>query len=647
MRNDRQIEFPTRKAQAACIYLAANAGASINRKLLSGLLWGNFDDAAARVSLRKALSMVCTHEDSADLVTRDRATVQFNGDPAKIDIAVFLETVARRTERSYRTALSMWRGEPLLGAEIGEPGFDDWIREFRSTTVSQIHHYLSEQRAEMENKAPAPTQIALCELIVRIEPADIPASERLMRLYAAEANTVAAARRYRALSASLADLDIPMPEELKAFASSLRAAVRGDVPTDTEIAPYNGIPTVALQRPTGMRPTPDLFAYAHSEVMCQLTRFRSMRCFEPLPPVEEGGAHGDRDSIEANASRLIHLSGDLKHDYRLLLWNEPNARALYLRCVNARRQDTVSCVRLGYDELEDRQQAERIIATAVNTIEQDILNDEPAQPDSPFSRWLEAFRQLQQFTSQGDRLALEILTDLAEDPRGSRLSLVHSSIGALVMKRRMYTPTTAGNEDDIFRAKASVDRALSLDSHEPFNHVIAGWWSMQSRDHERALGAFDNALALNPFSSRTLISAAEAKAFCGDLVCGRALAERAMELSGRYAPAYFHSYLANIEYLSGNLEECLSRLQRSPENLHTVLLTMAVHQEQNETVKLDAARVRLDRELRRAEREQPFDYTALSRWVVTSYMTRDPGARRRLFGSLEAAGVPVSGATAR
>ncbi|MEM8769394.1 MAG: BTAD domain-containing putative transcriptional regulator [Pseudomonadota bacterium] len=637
----KPIEFSTRKVASLCVYLAANAGSTIERRNLSSLFWGSVDEDSARGSLRKALSLACADGYTKSLIGRDRSHAWFAGDPTDIDLARFHEHIGRGTERSFREALALWRGEPLQGAEMGEPAFDDWVREFRAVTVSHILRELSGHLSQMGSRRAGPqTEIALCELIVRIEPADIAASERLMRLYAADGNNTAAVRRYHAFASALKELDLNVPEHLMAFARSLRGT--GDqgeaVYKGARPAPLNGIPTVALQRPNGMRPMPDMFSYAHSEVMCQLTRFRSMRCFE----ASSSGTDGQAGPGTVGEKTYLRLDEGMKHDYRLLLWNEPNARSLYLRCVNAHRQNTVSCVRLSYEQMQDRAQAERIIASAINTIEQDILNDDTVHEGSAFARWLDAYRLLQQFTPQSDQRALQVLEDLAQDPRGSTLSLVHASIGAIVMKRRLYAPKGLDDDVDGEHAAAAIGRALSLDEFEPFNHVMSGWLALQASEHDRALAAFQNALSLNPYSSRTLISAAEASAFCGEIGEAQLLAKRAMELSGRYAPAYFHSYLASIAYLGGDVAECLRRLKRSPENLHTLLLEIASHQECGETAQAQSARVRLERELRRTEPEQAFDQDALSRWVVRSNMTRDPAMRRRMFGALEQAGVPVS-----
>lgn len=638
LRNGESVQFPTRKSLAICIYLAVQPGVTVERQRLCGLLWGDFEGEAARVSLRKALSLISTNEATGSFIDRGRGWVRCAVDPACSDLAVFIDLITQGTESGYREAIRMWRGEPLEGAEIGEPAFDDWVREFRTTTTSQILRHLNDRLDTIAEEAASRSKvIALCELIVRIDPAEVPASARLVKLFAETGDPAAAVRRLRLLKAALDDLDIPLPPQIAAFERSLRSAALGEVPDTFAPAPFNGIPTVILKRPAGLPPMPDAYSHIHSEVMCQLTRFRSLRCFEPLP--DETDPH---DIETGKKPRSIQLDGGLEHDYRILLWNEPNARALYLRCVNSHRQNTVACIRLGYDELEDRELANLRIASAINAIERDILNDDAPHPNSPFARWLTAYNEMQKFNVRSDDLASEILRSLVDDARGSRLSLVHSSLAAIFLKHNMYYPGPQASKTDYAQARSQSQIALNLDMQAPFNHAISGWMSIQDGQYERARGEFEYALALNPHSSRVLISSAEAFALCGDLAEAKRLAERAMDMSGRLAPAYFHSYLANIAYLDGDLDQCTRRLQRAPQNGHTLLLAIAAHQERNDLDEVAGARGRFEEELRQTERVDGVDHTALSQWVVTANMMRDEVTRRRMFGALERAGLPVA-----
>lgn len=630
----QSVEFATRKIAALVFYLAANGGRRVDRAVASGLLWGSSPDDLARASLRKALSMLEASPRTAGLIGRDRASVWFVGDPTNCDLAAFNGCLAAGTERAYREALGLWSGQPLTALEVGEPTFDEWVASFRADTVGFTHRLLSGRLAALRRGAEPRLEAALCELIIRIEPSDNDANERLIRRHADGGDQAAAVRQLRAFRAALDELDVPLPAGIAGFAKRLQSerasAERLELAPDADA----WRPRVLVMPPDGMRPAPDLFSFAHSEVLFQLLRFRSMRT------LERGDAATDRQP--ATLVKRIGLTDHLEHDYRLLLWDEPGAGAVYLRCLNVRGQHTVSCTRMPYEQLADRANAEKVIATAVNSIEQDILNDDRGRADTPFGRWLEAYRHLQQFTPRADRAALTILEGLAADSVGSRLSLVHSSISLLILKQRLFRPKSDRSAKDMEQARERTNLALALDSLEPFNHVSLGWIRVQAGEYDRALVAFDDAIALNPSSARTLISAAEANAFCGNLNVARSLADRALAYSGRYVPSYFHGYLASIAYLAGDLDGCLAALQRAPENLQTAMLAIAAHQERGDTAGAATARVRFERELRRAEPNRSVDSTTVSKWITANTLMRDSAARHRLFEALERAGVPLS-----
>lgn len=643
MVNGDIVRFPSRKTQALCLFLAASGGRRIDRLALSGLLWSSHEAEHARTSLRKALSVLGADPMTAELVGRDRAHAWFAGDPTRSDLATFNRCVGAGTERAYREALQLWRGEPLAGLDLGEPTYDEWVGTFRAETVGMTVKLLNQRLAAMKDRgAPAALEIALCELIARIDPAAPEANERLVRLYADVGRGAAASRQLRAYNVALMELDLAAPKALSDYISARRPEPAGEAPEPSPaLRAQRSRPTVALVRPHAMRPVPDLFSFAHAELIHQLTRFRTMRCYERDDGQgAEAGAAGAAGN--GNLIRRVGFTDALDHDYRLLIWNEPEANAVYMRVINVRRQCTVSCARLDYETLADRQRAEIVIAAALNGLEQDIISDIAPDRTSVFARWIEAYKLMTQWSSVTDRLALGMLEELAEDPDGRSLSLVHASIASILMIRRLVAPARAEvAAADLDRARASAIRAMSIDELEPFNHVVMGWMRIQNGDHDRALQCFDAALQLNPYSSRTLITAAEAHAYCGNLPRAQTLASRAIEVAGRYAPAYYANYLANIAYLAGDAAGCVEHLRRGPENAQSAMVMVAAQQELGDGKAVAAAKVRFERELRRSEPQLPVDSDALARWIVSTNMTRDEDARSRMFGALERAGIPV------
>lgn len=627
----RNVEFPTRKTGALLFHLAAAPGQRAERRHLSGLLWSDAGEEQAAASLRKVVSHLSRAAGTSDLVDKDRNHVWFAGDPFETDLALFNRCLETGTTRALRQALELWRGEPLAGLETGSELFDEWMQSFRSETVDLAHRHLSKRLAALpEGQGDRELERAVCELIARIEPTDTAANARMIRAMAAAGDIPGATRRFRNFARALAEIDVAVPQDLSTFVTTLAEPCERTVTAKHDDA-RRSWPSVVLRRPASAGGGSDRCASVHSELLLQLSRFRPLRCFD------------DADTPRQSTARVMRLADDNQHDFRVLMWDQPEQEAVFLRCINARRNYTLSCVRLPYTTLTDRERMEYAVAACINGIEQDILHDDHVIADTVFGRWVEAFKLMSQWTRHSDVAALEILEDLAKDDRGRRMGRVHAAIGSILMIQRLIVPQeTDADQDRLARAREWVQKAIAVDHLEPFSHVVLGWLRVQSGDHERAVAAFEKALELNPYSGRTMIAAAEAYAFCGRLDCANALARRAVACFGPGMPADVHGYLANIAYLSGDLAECLHHLHRAPENLHSALLAVAVHQERGDEKAAAQSRVLFEQEMRRAKPEAHLDGPGLSRWIESSTMIRSPQQRERMFAALERAGVMVS-----
>lgn len=627
-RNGMCVEFPTRKTAAVLFHLATHPGTRIERRVLAGLLWSDAGESQAAASLRKAISHLSRLPATADLVGKDRTHVWFSGDPFRTDLALFNRCLVSGTTASLRQALELWRGEPLAELETGSELFDEWVQAYRAATTELAVAQLSKSLSALPlGHGDVDHERALCELIVRIEPTDTAANVRLIRALAAAGDVAGATRRFRAFARALAEIDVAVPQDLTEFVAAL--AEGGPAGPVGERRTW---PTVAILRPTAPASPQDRCAVAHSELLLQLSRFRSLRCFDTA------------DRRRGNGSTEVAVLGEAPQDYRVVLWDQPERDAVFVRCVNARSGHTVTCARLDSDVLADEGRVRNAIAACVNGIERDILQDERPS-DTVFGRWVEAFSLMSQWTRTSDVAALRILEDLARDDLGRRLGRVHASIGSILMIQRLIVPhESEADREKLERAREWINRAIAVDHLEPFSHVVLGWLRVQSGEHDRALAAFGKALELNPYSSRTMISAAEAHAYCGKLDRAHELALQAVDCFGPGMPADVHCYLANIAYLSGRLEECLHHLDRAPDNLHTALLAVAVHQERGDAAAAAAARVRFDQEMRRAKPEARLDGPGLTRWIESATMIGSDHQRRRMFAALERAGVMVPGA---
>ena len=423
---------------------------------------------------------------------------------------------------------------------------------------------------------------------------------------------------------------MPVPQEITDMVARLAEPGSKALPGANHAA-RRSWPSIAVTRPSSAQGSAERCATVHSELLLQLSRFRALRCFD------------DSGDLAGGGPGVVRLTSGEDHDFRIVLWDQPERNAVFVHCLNARQNHTVSCLRLPYRTLENGVETERAISTCINGIEQDINNDDGSLSDTVYGQWVEAFKLMSQWTRQSDGAALEILDDLSRDERGRRMGRVHAAIGSMLMIQRLIVPQRGQSDrEKLTRAREWIHRALAVDRLEPFCHVSLGWLRVQTGDCDRALAAFDKALDLNPYSARTLIASAEAHAFCGRIDRSRELARQAIAAFGPGMPADVHGYLANIAYLSGELESCRHHLDRAPENLHSALLAVAVHQERGDETAAARARVAFEQEMRRARPEVYLDGQGLSRWIEASSMIRTPRQRERMFAALERAGVMVA-----
>lgn len=147
------LSLSSAKAQVLICYLAIS-GRPHSREELSGLLWSELPEAAARANLRTMLpklrKVLGTHLE----VSRDR--VALSG--YRLDVALFLNKLSHLEGEPDMTqlqeAVRLYRGDLLEGVHIeGAPLFDEWLagqrERFKQLAVGALHalatHHIERQ----------------------------------------------------------------------------------------------------------------------------------------------------------------------------------------------------------------------------------------------------------------------------------------------------------------------------------------------------------------------------------------------------------------------------------------------------------------------------------------------------------------------
>jgi predicted ATPase/DNA-binding SARP family transcriptional activator len=229
VRNNGQLVtgFRSSKAQALLYYLAVT-GRPHTRPTLTGLLWGDQPETAARVSLSKCLSNL--HELLGDALLIDRQTVSFNRSiPYQLDIEAFAEGVsAPVTDASAHTlqvALTLYRGDFLEGFYVrGAPDFEQWLLGQRAQYRENVLQGLHALAAYAEQEDHLPQAISHTRRLLTLEPWREEAHRQLMRLLAASGQRAAALAQYETCRRILdEELAVEPDVETVALVEAIRA----------------------------------------------------------------------------------------------------------------------------------------------------------------------------------------------------------------------------------------------------------------------------------------------------------------------------------------------------------------------------------------------------------------------------------------
>lgn len=209
-RDGMPISVDTRKAIALMAYLAVTRQPQ-HRETLAALLWPEYDDAHARATLRRTLSVLGKALDNAYLAV-DRETIgvmpsaelhldvddfhrhladcSIHGHPANDICAACLEPLS--------TAATVYRDDFMAGFSLRDsPAFDDWQLFQRETLRHELASVLERLTRAHIVFGHYDSAIMSARRWLTLDRLHEPAHRYLMRLYAWSGQRAAALRQYR------------------------------------------------------------------------------------------------------------------------------------------------------------------------------------------------------------------------------------------------------------------------------------------------------------------------------------------------------------------------------------------------------------------------------------------------------------------
>ncbi len=246
---DEALRFDTRKAVALLSYLAVTARPH-RRDSLAALLWPESDQARARASLRRTLS-VAGVAGPALQITRNEVSLDLT--QVASDVADFQNLSAQADSPSLRAAAALAEGQFLAGFSLRDsPEFDDWSAATADMLRYQLATVLSQLTAVEATAGRFSEAIDSARRWVALDSLSEAAHRELMRLYVRTGQRPAALKQYRLCVRDLdRELGVAPLEETTALYDDIRA--NRLKPTESFPAPPIAIsePIVQLQKPGG------------------------------------------------------------------------------------------------------------------------------------------------------------------------------------------------------------------------------------------------------------------------------------------------------------------------------------------------------------------------------------------------------------
>jgi DNA-binding SARP family transcriptional activator len=237
--NPAPPELLWRKHFALLIYLARSPRQMRSREHLTGMLWGDRTESAARHSLSEALRVIRRHVGQADL---ELTVGQIRLAPGAVELDVDrLETLSAAED--WEGASELVAGEFLEGFAVPDAsGFEDWLAAERELWRGRGVEVLVRSAEALSRVGKAQQASSVAGRALALDPTSEPALRSALRCLALTGERGGALELFDRFSARLRELGVEPGEETQALVDRVRRA-RGRRP-EAQAEPTNEPPVV-------------------------------------------------------------------------------------------------------------------------------------------------------------------------------------------------------------------------------------------------------------------------------------------------------------------------------------------------------------------------------------------------------------------
>ncbi len=243
-----------RVIQGHCLALLAllvrRPGTPLTREKAAGLLWGARPEARARARLSDTLYRL-RQELGNEAILSVADGLYLDGEVVSSDVAAFDDAMEAAR---WREAVELYQGPFLDGFHLeGAPEFERWLERERRRLSMRHREALEELAGEAEGAEAWPEAVTWWRQRLAQDPTNTPVVLRLMKVLATSGHVAGAVKEARMHERRLRDdLDLPLPQEVRALVDELTQEARRDPADASEPSKAPSEPSRGPAEPTAV-----------------------------------------------------------------------------------------------------------------------------------------------------------------------------------------------------------------------------------------------------------------------------------------------------------------------------------------------------------------------------------------------------------
>ena len=224
--DNQLLALPTRQCSLMLAFLATEFDTEHSRTRIASLFWSGRADEQARGSLRQALYQLRKTFEPFGFspIVSTAKSIRIDNSMVWCDL--------HDLQNKETKALSLFRGDLLLGWEISAPEFTDWLNERRSDLRSKVANLTRVAIDDAERVGDLVALTMHTQRLVLLDPYGEEHVRRLMTVYARKGNFAPAIEAYRHLERRLqTDLQVRPSAETRALCCKIEAQSNSSSPS--------------------------------------------------------------------------------------------------------------------------------------------------------------------------------------------------------------------------------------------------------------------------------------------------------------------------------------------------------------------------------------------------------------------------------